>query len=93
MTRGLGLRTALGERGSQLVGIWTSNSQQEAKEERKRWICSSGGFRSTVYGLSIHSISKGLCNEKLRGSGRGGVGWGGGKDDLQALKGLKSKED
>ena len=68
MTRGLGLRTALGERGSQPVGIWTSNGQQEVKEERR------GGSEAAVasgalYGLSTHSVSKGLCNEDLGGRG------------------------
>ena len=78
----LGPEDSTGREGEPARGNLDQQWPAGGEGGEKKWICSNGGFRSTIYGLSIHSVSKGLCNENL-----------GGKDDLQALKGLKSKED
>ena len=50
-------------------GQWESVSTMARmrRGRREKVIGISGGFRSPIYGLSIHSISKGLCNENLGG--------------------------
>lgn len=69
MTRGLGLKTALGERGSQPEGIWTSNGQQEVKEERKSgsavMVASGAQFMASVYTQSQKDSAMRIWGEKM----------------------------
>ena len=78
----LGPEDSTGREGKPASGNLDQQWPAGGEGGEKRWIWSSGGFRSTLWPQYTLSLKRTLQ-----------WGFGGAGNDLQALKGLKSKED